>query len=177
MSNSREQGFEVLRVGGQVFAKDLYRKYRQRLRDRGMAERTREDVFGALRDFDAIFAQRLKLTPQGNVTYEGRSGAQRYRSRVGAAGYNQACRGQAPAIADCARRHGRGNSAPANLPRQAPHPWRSRRAFGRYNNLYGAQGAPGGKSLTFRAVGKTAPAMLQMNMESALSGDGRGAPQ
>jgi hypothetical protein len=67
------QGLEVLRVHGDVYAKDKYGKFRQRKRDRGMAERAREDVHGALRDFASLFQDRMKLEPQGTVTYEGRT--------------------------------------------------------------------------------------------------------
>jgi hypothetical protein len=72
LENTREQGFQVLRVGGHVFAKDRFGKFRERRRDRGMAERTREDVHGALKDFATVFDHRLRLMPQGRVTYEGR---------------------------------------------------------------------------------------------------------
>lgn len=72
--NSRDQGMEVIRVGGQVFARSRYGKFRQRLRDRGMAERSREDLQGALRDFDELFQGRLRLESVGTVTVEGRTG-------------------------------------------------------------------------------------------------------
>jgi hypothetical protein len=67
------QGLEVLRVHGDVYAKDKYGKFRYRKRDRGMADRAREDVHGALRDFASLFQDRLKLVPEGTVTYEGRT--------------------------------------------------------------------------------------------------------
>jgi hypothetical protein len=73
LENSRDQGLEVMRVGGQVFARNRYGPFRQRLRDRGMAERTRAELTGAIRDFDSIFQGRLKLTPEGTVTHEGRT--------------------------------------------------------------------------------------------------------
>jgi len=73
LENSRDQGLEVMRVGGQVFARNRYGPFRQRLRDRGMAERTRSELTGAIRDFDSLFQGRLKLTPQGTVTHEGRT--------------------------------------------------------------------------------------------------------
>ncbi|GHG69296.1 hypothetical protein [Comamonas sp. JC664] len=73
LENSRDQGLEVMRVGGQVFARNRYGPYRQRLRDRGMAERTRAELTGAIRDFDSLFQGRLKLTPEGTVTHEGRT--------------------------------------------------------------------------------------------------------
>ncbi|MBJ6761007.1 hypothetical protein JGU66_09545 [Myxococcaceae bacterium JPH2] len=73
LENSRDQGLEVMRVGGQVFAKNRYGPFRQRLRDRGMAERTRTELTGAIRDFDSLFQGRMKLTPEGTVSYEGRT--------------------------------------------------------------------------------------------------------
>lgn len=73
LENSRDQGLEVMRVGGQVFARNRYGPFRQRLRDRGMAERTRAELTGAIRDFDGLFQGRIKLTPEGTVTHEGRT--------------------------------------------------------------------------------------------------------
>lgn len=78
MSNTNDQGLEVLRVGGKVYARSTYGrdgagKFRQRLRDRGMAERVREEASGALRDFDQLFRGRLKLAAQGTSTIEGRT--------------------------------------------------------------------------------------------------------
>jgi hypothetical protein len=81
LDNSRDQGLEVLRVGGQVFARNRYSTFRQRLRDRGMAERTRTELTGALRDMDALFQGRIHLEPQGTVTYEGRT-AWRYQVKL-----------------------------------------------------------------------------------------------
>lgn len=72
--NNREQGIEVMRVHSQVYARSRFGKFRQRLRDRGMAERIREETFGAIGDYDSIFQGRLKLTAaQGTVTHEGRT--------------------------------------------------------------------------------------------------------
>lgn len=71
--NSRDQGLEVLRVRNEVFARSRYGKFRQRLRDRGMAERIRNETFGAIRDFDALFQGRIKLAAQGTATHEGRT--------------------------------------------------------------------------------------------------------
>lgn len=72
-TNSTDQGFEVLRVKGDVYAKSRYGKYRQRKRDRGMAERVRNETYGATRDFDALFKGRLKLTAAGTETIAGRT--------------------------------------------------------------------------------------------------------
>lgn len=78
LSNTNNQGLEVMRVGGKVYARSTYGKdgagrYRQRLRDRGMAERMRDEAFGAVRDFDQLFRGRLRLSAQGTSTFEGRT--------------------------------------------------------------------------------------------------------
>lgn len=72
-NNSSDQGFEVLRVKGSVFARSRYGKFRERKRDRGMAERVRNETYGAIRDFDALFRGRLKLTAAGTETIAGRT--------------------------------------------------------------------------------------------------------
>jgi hypothetical protein len=82
LENSREQGLEVLRIGNLVYAKSRYGKFRQRLRDRGIAERVREEMYGAIKDFDALFLGRLKLTANGTVTVEGRT-AWKYQVTLG----------------------------------------------------------------------------------------------
>lgn len=78
LSNDRNLGLEVMRVGGRVFARSTYgqdgaSKFRERRRDRGMAERMREEAFGAVHDFDSLFRGRLKLTAQGTATVESRT--------------------------------------------------------------------------------------------------------
>lgn len=78
MTNTNEQGLEVMRVGGKVYARSTYGKdgagkLRERRRDRGMAERIRDEASGALRDFDQIFGGRLKLNAQGTSSLEGRT--------------------------------------------------------------------------------------------------------
>lgn len=82
MENSRDQGLEVIRVDGKVYARNRYGTFRQRLRDRGMAERTRAELTGAIRDVDFLFRGRMRLEPQGTVTYEGRT-AWRYAVKLG----------------------------------------------------------------------------------------------
>jgi hypothetical protein len=72
VDNNQDVGLEVIRVDGQVYARNRFGKFRLRRRDRGMAERTREDVVAALREVDQLFDRRLKLAPQGTVTFEGR---------------------------------------------------------------------------------------------------------
>ena len=67
LENNRDQGLEVLRVDGKVYARSRYGKFRQRLRDRGMAEREREEISGALKDVYTLFDGRVALTPVGTV--------------------------------------------------------------------------------------------------------------
>lgn len=72
LSNTNNSGLEVMRVGGRVFARSTWGKdgesrFRERTRDRGMAERIREDAFGALKDLDQLFQGRLKLTAQSSA--------------------------------------------------------------------------------------------------------------
>src|SRR5262249_57933500 len=81
MDNSRDQGLEVIRAKGQVFARSKYGKYRLRLRDRGMAERTRDETAGALRQLDALFQGRLELALDGPTSADGRP-AIRYTLRL-----------------------------------------------------------------------------------------------
>lgn len=85
VENSRDQGLEVLRVEGKVYARNRYGTFRQRLRDRGMGERTRAELTGAMRDVDALFQGRLQLVPQGTVTHEGRT-AWKYEVKLGPPG-------------------------------------------------------------------------------------------
>jgi hypothetical protein len=73
LENSRDQGLEVIRVGGQVYARSRYGKFRHRRRDRGVAERERDEVHGALREMDRIFRGRIALKPLGTVTHQGRT--------------------------------------------------------------------------------------------------------
>ena len=84
MDNSQDVGLEVIRVNGEVYARNRFGKFRLRRRDRGVAERTREDVVAPLRELDTLFDRRLKLSPQGTVTYEGRS-ALRYEVSLASA--------------------------------------------------------------------------------------------
>jgi hypothetical protein len=81
LENSREQGLEVVRAKGQVFARSKYGRYRLRQRDRGMAERTRDETAGALRELDALFQGRLELVLGGPTSVEGRP-AVRYTVRL-----------------------------------------------------------------------------------------------
>jgi hypothetical protein len=91
LENNRDQGLEVLRVGGKVFARNRYGTFRQRLRDRGMAERTRAELTGALRDMDSLFQGRVLLVPQGTVSYEGRT-AWRYQVKLGPQAHDTAAK-------------------------------------------------------------------------------------
>jgi hypothetical protein len=77
LSNSNDQGLEVTRVGGQVYARTTYGKdgagrFRERRRDRGIAERMRDEAFSAVRDFDQLFKGRLALAAKGTQTIDGR---------------------------------------------------------------------------------------------------------
>ena len=72
LRNNRGQGYDILRVGHQVFAKSLHGNYRQRLRDRGMAERMRQEAFGVLAEVDNLFLHRIKLQAEGKEGVEGR---------------------------------------------------------------------------------------------------------
>ncbi len=77
LTNTNDQGLEVLRLGGHVYARTTYGKdgagqFRERKRDRGIAERMRDEAFGAMRDFDQLFRGRLTLTAKGTQTVEGR---------------------------------------------------------------------------------------------------------
>ncbi|MBE2248383.1 MAG: hypothetical protein IAE78_02465 [Myxococcus sp.] len=76
-SGDMGSGLEVLRLGGNVYARTTYGKdgagqFRQRKRDRGIAERMRDEAFGAVRDFDQLFRGRLALEARGTQTVEGR---------------------------------------------------------------------------------------------------------
>jgi len=73
LENSRDQGLEIIRVHNSVFARSRYGKFRQRMRDRGMAEREREELYAAIRDFDSLFHGQLKLASLGPVSIRGRS--------------------------------------------------------------------------------------------------------
>jgi len=81
-SNNQDQGLDVMRVKGEVYARSRYGKFRERKRDRGMAERMREEIYGGVRDFDKMFRGRLKLTAQGTATVQGRT-AWRYVVSLG----------------------------------------------------------------------------------------------
>ena len=99
LENSRDQGLEVMRVDGKVYARNRYGTFRQRLRDRGMAERTRTELTGAIRDVDALFRGRLHLSAQNTVTYEGRT-AWRYAVDLGPDGDTGTTPAVLPALAE-----------------------------------------------------------------------------
>lgn len=73
VENTRDQGLEVIRHAGVVYARSRYMPFRERKRDRGMAERERGRLGGSLREVAALFGDRLKLTRAGGLSYEGRS--------------------------------------------------------------------------------------------------------
>lgn len=84
VDNTHDQGLEVLRAQGRIFARSRYGALRERKRDRGMAEREREEVFSALADVTSLFQGRMQLEPHGTVAHEGRS-AWRFRVSLTAA--------------------------------------------------------------------------------------------
>jgi len=98
IDNSRDQGLEVVRAHGQVFARSKYGKFRLRLRDRGIAERTRNDTAGALREVDSLFDGRLALVAKGPTTVEGRP-AFRYEVRLAEADPHAASTASPPVAA------------------------------------------------------------------------------
>ncbi len=81
-NNTQDQGLDVMRVKGQVFARSRYGKFRERKRDRGMAERMREEIYGGVKDVDRLFRGRLKLAAQGTATVQGRT-AWKYQVSLG----------------------------------------------------------------------------------------------
>ena len=102
IENSRDQGLEVVRARGQVFARSKFGKYRLRLRDRGMAERTRDETAGPLRELDGLFQGRMALALEGPTSVEGRS-AFRYTIRLADAAGDKPARGETPPAAGYAR--------------------------------------------------------------------------
>jgi hypothetical protein len=72
VENSRDQGVEVIRHNGVVYARSRYMTFRERRRDRGMAERERDRIGGALHEVAGIFDNRVKLTQAGQTSFEGR---------------------------------------------------------------------------------------------------------
>ena len=76
--NDKDQGLELLRAKGKVYARPTYGKdgagrWRERRRDRGMGERMREESFAGVKDFDSLFRGRLKLTAAGTESVESRT--------------------------------------------------------------------------------------------------------
>ena len=98
LDNSRDQGLEVLRVGGKVRPQPLWH-LPPASADRGMGERTRAELTGAIRDVDALFRGRLQLSPQGTVTHEGRT-AWRYVVALGPEGDTGTAPLALPALAE-----------------------------------------------------------------------------
>lgn len=69
--NDHNQGFEMLRVKGEVFVKSLYGEFHKRRSDRTEPERVREQAMSGLATFDRL-ARGLKLRNAGEATLEGR---------------------------------------------------------------------------------------------------------
>jgi len=99
IDNSRDQGLELVRARGQVFARSKYGKYRLRLRDRGIAERTRSEAAGALRELNTLFQDRLELALDGPTSIDGRPAVRYTLKLAGAAPAAKAARSEAPGAA------------------------------------------------------------------------------
>ena len=69
--NDHNQGFEMVRVDGEVFVKSLYGEFHKRRSDRTEPERVREQALAGLATFDRL-ARGLKLRNAGEATVEGR---------------------------------------------------------------------------------------------------------
>lgn len=94
---NKDQGLEVLRVGGKVYARNRHGKFRLRLRDRGMAERKREEVFGALAEVNELFSGRMQLTSSGTVSHQRRA-AWKYLVTLAPEGSHEEAKGNLPPI-------------------------------------------------------------------------------
>jgi pimeloyl-ACP methyl ester carboxylesterase len=103
LDNSRDQGLEVVRSRGQVFARSKYGKYRLRLRDRGMAERTRDETAGALRELAGLFQGRLQLALEGPTSVEGRPAIRYTVQLADASASGKVVRGETPPAVAYAR--------------------------------------------------------------------------
>jgi hypothetical protein len=103
IDNSRDQGLELIRARGQVFARSKYGKYRLRLRDRGIAERTRAETAGALRELSTLFHGRLGLALDGPTSVEGRPAVRYTLKLADAASAEKVARGETPPPAVYAR--------------------------------------------------------------------------
>jgi len=99
IDNSRDQGLELVRARGQVFARSKYGKYRLRLRDRGIAERTRAEAAGALAELNSLFQDRLELALDGPTSVEGRQAVRYTVKLAGPAAGSKAPRSEAPSAA------------------------------------------------------------------------------
>jgi len=96
IDNSRDQGLELIRARGQVFARSKYGKYRLRLRDRGIAERTRAETAGPLRELAALFQGRLALALEGTTSVEGRPAVRYTLKLADATAAEKIARSEAP---------------------------------------------------------------------------------
>ena len=94
-TSDHDWGIEIIRSQGRYFARQLWGRngatqFRERLRDRGMGDRVREDAFGSLRELYGLFGRRILLGKPTRGTFAGRA-VLRYPLRLG---------GSAPAQAD-----------------------------------------------------------------------------
>src|SRR4051812_17056189 len=76
--NDRNQGFELVRVKGEVYVRGLFGPFRKRRTDRTEPERVRELAMGAVPTFDRL-ARGLKLKLAGEGTVEGGRPIVRYQ--------------------------------------------------------------------------------------------------
>lgn len=89
-ANAHDWGLEFIRVKGRVFARNTWGgqgagRFRERLRDRGMAERVREDAYGVLREVFEVFEARPKFSQTPIVLMEGGRRALKYAVALGGA--------------------------------------------------------------------------------------------
>jgi len=71
--SDRDQGLEILCLGGRTFARSKYHPFRERKRDRGHSAKVLEDVYGGLSSAESLLGHRLALTPDGAERVGGRA--------------------------------------------------------------------------------------------------------
>ncbi len=98
-----KQGMELVRAQGKVFARSRFGHFRERDRDRGAAEKYRDEVYGVLPTVYEFFDGRIALRPSGSSTVGGRT-ALKY----------------AVALADAAPKHDAGALPPEVFPKDGP---------------------------------------------------------
>lgn len=78
VDNDGDQGFDVLKTGGRVFARSKYLPWRERVSDHGQAERLRDETYAGFAAFAALCDWKLALVPDGHETIGGRA-AKRFK--------------------------------------------------------------------------------------------------